>query len=43
MQARSPGAPVVSDVRVVTPETDLDLAPQPIRIDAKIVAAFKIE
>lgn len=35
--------PAVSDVRVVTPETDLDLAPQPIRIEAKIVAAFKIE
>jgi uncharacterized protein YggE len=43
MQARSPGAPVAPGARVVTPETDLDLAPQPIRIEARIVAAFEIE
>lgn len=35
--------PAVAGARVVTPETDLDLAPQPIRIEAKIVAAFAID
>ncbi len=39
----SPGPITVAGARVVRPETDLDLDPQPIKIEAKVVAAFEIE
>ena len=41
--ARSPERITVSASRVLRPEIDLDLEPRPIRINAKIVAAFAIE
>lgn len=34
---------IVTGSRVVRPQTDLNLDPQPIKIEAKIVAAFEIE
>lgn len=41
--AAAPDMIVVTGSREVRPEVDLDLDPQPIRISAKIVAAFEIE
>jgi uncharacterized protein YggE len=42
-QVRDPGRGITAGSRVVTPETELDLAPQPIRVTEKVVAAFEIE
>lgn len=45
IMAYSPAADsiVVSGSRVIRPDTNLDLDPQPIKIEAKVVAAFEIE
>lgn len=40
---KAPDVIVVTASRVVRPETELDLDPQPIRVNAKSVAAFEIE
>jgi uncharacterized protein YggE len=44
VQVGSPASEItVTGSRVVTPQTELDLEPQPIKISEKVVAAFEIE
>lgn len=43
LDVSSPALDLAYAQQVITPETDLDLDPQPIKIKAKIVAAFELE